>query len=365
MTEKQYQQRVKMLERVFYGYPMIPCPPHTPASTTSASAKPAVSSASGASTLSSISNKLFTSKTNFSSSSIKTAASADTASSDKDKEAKDVFPCDPKIVDNIIATYRGEFTFCPSFDDIDLIGQLMHAGFLPMAMQISKGDYCLTPKIHTERCVMFFSKVKVPKSLEKKSKKFTISIDKAFDGVIDGIHAQHGLNWFYPPLVEAFKKINERRENGCFNGKSYLHSIEVWHEDKLVAGEMGYICGSVYTSLSGFYNMDSAGMVQMITMAKFLESKGLMLWDLGMALKYKTEDLGAMVIPRKFFIDMQRRLRDTKKDFITLEKTNCRDILRLVKDKSEESTTSTSAATTSAIKVDAAKAKDAHADSKE
>jgi Leu/Phe-tRNA-protein transferase len=47
-----------------------------------------------------------------------------------------------------------------------------------------------------------------------------------------------------------------------------LHSIEIWDEDNLIAGEFGFAIGGCYQSASGFSNKayNGAGTIQCVTL---------------------------------------------------------------------------------------------------
>jgi len=97
-----------------------------------------------------------------------------------------------------------------------------------------------------------------------------------------------------------------------------MHSIEIWQGDQLVGGELGYVVGSIYTSLTGAKTVDSAGSVQLSALGSLLINCGFKIWDLGMQMTYKT-NLGGHSIPRKEWLN---------------EVVNCRDqITKLVCEK--------------------------------
>lgn len=226
-----------------------------------------------------------------------------------------------------------------------LIVQLIAEGFLPIAT-----SGILLPKLHVERCVLQLKptcNLHVSKSTRKKAKNFCLTINQCFDRVVAGCRAQHGINWLYPPIVNAFREINRRtiETNGhgadaflvdsksnerCGTTQVRLYSVEVWSAETgdLVAGELGHSVGGIYTSLSGFSNQDSAGSVQLLALGKLLKQCGFEYWDLGMEMEYKIK-LGAELMRRADFVREVHRTRVQQK-YIILNCTGRRNARELI-----------------------------------
>eukprot|EP00980_Cylindrotheca_fusiformis_P028329 scaffold22592_cov129-Cylindrotheca_fusiformis.AAC.15 len=226
----------------------------------------------------------------------------------------------PHYLRTLVLPYHGDFCFSRVFH-YKLLSQLCSEGFLPIAT-----DGVLLPKLHAQRCVISLPEdLHVSKSTRKKAKRFNFSANKAFDRVVLGCQRQHGDRcWLYPPLVRAFKEMNERgkvdaevfRDNGKIStGRACpvrLYSIEIWDlEGDLVAGELGYTVGSIYTSLTGFSSQDSAGSVQLSALGRLLSTLGFSLWDLGMEMPYKFS-LGSKLMPRQQFLEHVRGVRESE-----------------------------------------------------
>ncbi|KAL3912078.1 MAG: hypothetical protein SGILL_007027 [Bacillariaceae sp.] len=207
----------------------------------------------------------------------------------------------PPYLRRFITPYHGEFCYTRTYHP-RLVAQLMMEGFLPIAT-----EGVILPKLHHERCVIHLPDgLHISKSTRKKSKNFTFSVNRDFDRVVEACRKQHGPRcWLYPELVEIFREIHEPEhvealviptDQGGTSSNSEvtitarqpcpvrLYSIEVRHEDtgELVAGELGYTVGSVFTSLTGFTSQSGAGSVQLAALGRLLCSLGFTLWDLGM-----------------------------------------------------------------------------------
>jgi Leu/Phe-tRNA-protein transferase len=233
----------------------------------------------------------------------------------------------PLYLQRFITPYHGDFCFTRVFH-YRLVAQLMSEGFLPIAT-----DGVLLPKLHEHRCVVTLpDNLHVSRSVRKKAKRFHITVNTAFDRVVAGCKKQHGRRcWLYPPLVEAFQNMNQQQPGGVpavvFDKEGLhptgrecpvrLYSLEVWNASTgaLAGGELGYTVGSIYTSLTGFSEEDSAGSVQLAALGRMLCSLGFTLWDLGMEMEYKNS-LGCHLMPRKQFlehvVDVRERLGHLK-----------------------------------------------------
>lgn len=200
-----------------------------------------------------------------------------------------------EAVQYILEKDTGDFTWSLCFDP-DFLHRLFSYGFITIAIEVSGGSargplYVLLPKLHRERCVLNIRDVKVTRQARKKSSRYTITTNQAYEQVVAGCLEQHGESWLYPPIIAAFDKLHG----------VVVHSIELWEGDRLVAGELGYAFGQVYTSLTGFYFDSGTGTIQLGALGGALHHCGYTLWDLGMELDYKAS-IGAINIPRRDFL---------------------------------------------------------------
>jgi len=196
-----------------------------------------------------------------------------------------------------------------------LIALLIWHGFLPMALM---GN--LLPKIHKARCVMPPREVHVGRRLPRKAKGYRLTIDTAWDLVVDNIQRltftnQPGDCWLTDDLARAYLAVGSVDAQWRRGGVAF-HSVELWHtkSGELVAGEIGYTCGSVYSSCTGFTRKEQfpgAGTVQLAALGCWLERCGFALWDLGMGMDYKFE-LGGKLVPRAEWALHVRNLRSVE-----------------------------------------------------
>ncbi|TDH73386.1 hypothetical protein CCR75_006403 [Bremia lactucae] len=202
---------------------------------------------------------------------------------------------------------QDDFYVSRHFDPM-LLSDLMYEGFLPIASKYM-GSSILIPKLHRQRCVLIFqpsAPEHVPKIVRKRAKNYQLVLNRDFDGVVAGCHEKHGIPWLYPPIVQGFKALFQTRENGkTLNGMSKIrfYTVELYDvaTNTLVAGELGYTVGSVYTSLTGFSRASGAGTVQLHALSKLLYLAGFRMWDLGMSMDYKMS-LGAKDLDRDSFL---------------------------------------------------------------
>lgn len=228
----------------------------------------------------------------------------------EEEEEESLEPWIPEYLKPFIIPYHDEFCYTHVYHH-RLVAALMMEGFLPIA-----DEGVILPKLHHKRCVVSLPEgLHVSKSIRKKSKKFRVTTNKCFDRVVQGCRTQHGPRcWLYPELVKVFKEIYDagqvktivnpaRNMTKIEEAVVRMFSIEIWNDEtnELVAGELGYTVGNIYTSLTGFSAQDSAGSVQLASLGRMLSELGFKLWDLGMDMDYK-QGLGSHLMDRKDFV---------------------------------------------------------------
>jgi Leu/Phe-tRNA-protein transferase len=213
--------------------------------------------------------------------------------------------CDSFIDRLVDCEYPQEFCITTS-NDYFFISQLMASGFLVMSIELSFTDsksYIILPKLHKKRSILFFENLHVSKSVQRKLARYELRVDSDFPIILQRCVTIHGTDWLTPTLQHIFIQLYETPLSPV-----HIRTFGIYREGKLVAGEFGISIGQVYTSYSGYYEESSAGSVQLVHTARYLQNTGYSFWDLGMPLPYKT-NLGAKNLERAQFIQIFRNAR--------------------------------------------------------
>lgn len=202
--------------------------------------------------------------------------------------------------------------FCHSFTFSDsLLNHYCYNGFLPMSMCIGGIDV-LSLKLHEKRVLLSPGDIKIKQNILNKFSECSITIDHDFTACVSAINNKYPDSWLSEPLVELFIHAHKKK------GKVQLHSVELWRNNTLIAGEIGYSVGASYTSLSGFHTENSSGSAQLFALGKILELSGFKLWDMGMYGEYKIH-LGGIVYAREDFLGILRSVRDDTAQLVPKE----------------------------------------------
>ncbi|POR04111.1 hypothetical protein AU468_03830 [Alkalispirochaeta sphaeroplastigenens] len=208
-------------------------------------------------------------------------------------DREEFLPEVPRILD----LEGGEFCLSSRMD-AEMIAACCSRGYLPMAIRPG-GRPLLLIKCHRQRMVLDFRDLHVSRSTRRRARReeLFLSVDRDLPAIFRGIARQHRENWLIPVFQEALLELHRTPLKGVS-----LHGVALRTGDgQVVAGEVGYRCGSAYTSLSGFHDRPGAGSVQIASLARFLERQGFRFWDLGMAIDYKYQ-LGARPQERSVFL---------------------------------------------------------------
>lgn len=234
-------------------------------------------------------------------------------------------------LDTLVPQNKDEFSFAPVYHP-QLVVAVTQKGFFPMTSTVWDVPI-MAIKLHVERCVCDTLPFVTHKTTLKKSKRFAISLNSSFDRVIQMIEQQQERNWLCPALARSLKHIMTNPNDPKFGGAlTRVFSWEVWAGDELAAVEVGYVVGTIYTSMTGAFDpkFKGAGTVQLACMSAILKKVGVELVDFGMHMPYK-EGLGGRKIPRAEWLKTVQKLRTKAApnfDKYLEGRTNCQEILR-------------------------------------
>ena len=148
-----------------------------------------------------------------------------------------------------------------------------------------------------------------------RSKKFTITFDQDFINVILACskpRLEKGKvqdeTWILEDMIDAYVELHNQ---------GYAHSVECWHDEKLVGGLYGVAIGKVFFGESMFSKISDASKTAFVYLNKQLEQWGFKLVDCQVYTSH-LESLGAKMIPRKEFIKLLEQYAIVQKNHTSL-----------------------------------------------
>lgn len=219
----------------------------------------------------------------------------------------------PQSIQNSIYDQLHQAWYWTPLWEPDFYIQLARAGFITICTNHQDLGPVMLPQMHIESAFLDWKNRHMSRSLFRFSLSNTfkqigakLRITSTIDCVLECLNeAWTDESWLLPEYCSLMKEIQATNTDPHFQ----LVGVELWVEGfpTPVSGELGYVIGSTYTSLSGFMDPDrkrwnNLGKIQLQSLALILEQSGFSFWNLGQShMQYKL-DLGARVTPRKDFL---------------------------------------------------------------
>ncbi len=182
---------------------------------------------------------------------------------------------------------------------------LAQKGFISTTYD-TKDGLVLLPELEFDYAILDFENLHISKKVKKLLTKddYIFSIDTMFNKVLESFDRFHKYNWLKDKYVELLKKLHVKEYENF-----RVISVEICSKSgELICGEVGYIIGKTYTSLSGFSSHDKRynnyGTLQLVLLAKYLQNNGFAFWNLGHPHMLYKQKLGAKTYKRIDFLDI-------------------------------------------------------------
>ena len=146
-----------------------------------------------------------------------------------------------------------------------------------------------------------------------RSDQFRITINRDFDGVIDGCaEPQEGRprTWINERIRTLYRKLHERR---------HCHSLEVWLDGELVGGLYGVALGRAFFGESMFHRTRDASKVALVHLVARLKAGGYLLLDTQFVTDH-LKSFGAIEVPRRQYHRLLETAISGEGDFMALDK---------------------------------------------
>jgi leucyl/phenylalanyl-tRNA---protein transferase len=173
----------------------------------------------------------------------------------------------------------------------DMLLKAYAVGVFPMAEDRNDPElFWVDPRM---RGVILLDKFHVPRSVRKviRRETFDVTFDRAFESVIEMCAEsteERPRTWINDKIIELYTTLHRM---------GHAHSVECWHEGRLVGGLYGVSLGGVYFGESMFSRVTDASKVALVYLAAALRLGGYRFIDTQFITKHLSR-FGAVELPR-------------------------------------------------------------------
>jgi leucyl/phenylalanyl-tRNA--protein transferase len=182
----------------------------------------------------------------------------------------------------------------PSDDDLVAVGADLEpgtllaayaAGYFPMPVSRTRIGW-----FHPDpRGILPVDGLVVSRSLRRSMRRFTVTVDTAFDEVIRACaDPARPLGWIDNRMLRAYGRLHQL---------GWAHSVEVWDDEGLAGGLYGVTIGGLFAGESMFHRRTDASKVALVHLIDLLDRDPDVLIDVQWITPHLAS-LGAMAIPR-------------------------------------------------------------------
>ncbi|WP_309396483.1 hypothetical protein [Cerasicoccus maritimus] len=190
--------------------------------------------------------------------------------------------------------------------------RLAQAGFLTISCPLRMGPTILVAQLHPTYSVLSWPDLHIDRKVARLVRRGELAAQGVHlritanpHRVCFGIRRAYGNQaWLTPRFAQMMAELATGRYADCRGV-----AVELWRDGDAqpIGGEIGYLCGAVYTSLTGYLdrsapNVHNLGKVQLAALGIVLERCGYRFWNLGQSIQQYKKDLGAKVTPRMEFL---------------------------------------------------------------
>jgi leucyl/phenylalanyl-tRNA--protein transferase len=153
-----------------------------------------------------------------------------------------------------------------------------------------------------DRAILPLKGVHISRSLRQSTRRFQVSVDADFEGVIKGCADSRRRDpWITEEFVAAYTQLHRL---------GWAHSVEVWDRDgKLVGGLYGVSIGGLFAGESMFHESRDASKVALVHLVVVMTRGGGELLDVQWQTPH-LQSLGAVVIGREAYLEKLEKALD-------------------------------------------------------